>query len=74
MSPRLAFGTALLLLSVVHSEQRFGTADRGSVFFDPVYQCAQFVWRQSLNSGLDLGNCAHVGNLFGQADFGKLRC
>ena len=26
----------VLLLSVVHSEQRFRSADRGCVFFDPV--------------------------------------
>ena len=43
ISPRLALGTALVLLSVVHSEQRFRSADCRSVFFNPIYQCAQFV-------------------------------
>jgi hypothetical protein len=43
ISPRLALGTALLLLSVVHSEQRFGSADCRRVFFNLTYQCAQFV-------------------------------
>ena len=30
-------------VSVVHSEQRFRSADCRSVFFNPTYQCAQFV-------------------------------